>query len=612
MKQILIVDDNQLNLKVAAAALADLYIVSTVNSGMAALEFLKEKAVDLILLDIEMPDMDGIETLKQMKLDDMLGTIPVIFLTGITDSEVEARCISLGAHDFIIKPFYKPAMLGRIQRTLEFDELKKDLEGQVIQKTQEVECLTMQTITTFANAIDAKDNYTKGHSYRVAKYSKQIAKKLCWSELESRNLFYTALLHDIGKIGVPDQILHKQSSLSDAEYEIVKQHPEIGGHILGDVIVVPYLGIGAYTHHEWYDGSGYPLGKKGEEIPLVGRIVGIADAVDAMLSVRAYRDKMDISEVIKELKRCSGSQFDPMLVDIMIDILKEGTDFISEKSIKDDNYDLLMKVINDYIRESRVDGLTGLWNRSYLEEMLKEHMVKEQRGTLLMIDLDNFKRVNETWGHLAGDNLLVQISIAIQSVIGKTDIACRVGGDEFALFLSQVTVRRQAEEIVQILIKKVTQKLEESHSPIQLTLSIGVAMAPMDGVDFESLYYNADKSLYQVKQSGKNSFSFSGESEEEKKTQPKLLDILQLKNILNAGKIMTYDKLKGNEEYEKLQQLMHRISKRSIESIQVILFTMLDQYGEFPNMIDLDNVYQKLVTSVKRSLRLGDVATSTI
>lgn len=515
MKHILVVDDSLLNLKVAAAALMDYYTVDTVDSGIAALSFLKRKAVDLILLDIEMPEMDGIETLKQMKMDDMIATIPVVFLTGITDSEVEARCISLGAQDFILKPFYKPAMLGRVNRVLELDELRKDLEGQVIQKTREVECLTMQSISTFANAIDAKDSYTKGHSMRVAKYSEQIAKKLRWSELETKNLFYTALLHDIGKIGIPDSILNKRSRLTDSEFSIVKQHPEIGGHILEDVIVVPYLGIGAYSHHEWYNGTGYPDGKKGEEIPLVARIVGISDAVDAMTSNRAYRNKMSYDEVILELKRCSGTQFDPMLVDIMTEVIKDGFEITDEKTKQNDTEDLLIKVINEYVKASKVDGLTGLWNRAYLENVLEERQPNSNiQGAFLMIDLDNFKRVNDTWGHIVGDNLLINIALAIRSVIGKSDIACRIGGDEFVVYLTSVKEQKKAEQIIEKLVKKVSQKIKEINSPISVTLSIGIAMAPEDGTDFHTLYCNADKSLYYVKQSGKNSFSFYGEKSE--------------------------------------------------------------------------------------------------
>lgn len=612
MKQILIVDDNKLNLITAVNALKENYEIHTASSGIEAIHILKDIPIDLILLDIEMPQMDGIETMKHIKADDMINHIPVIFLTGLSNNEVEATCLNLGAQDFIVKPFYKPAMFRRIARVLELEELRKNLEQQVIQKTEEVEHLTLQTVTTFANAIDAKDSYTNGHSLRVAKYCKKLVSHLGWSELETRNLYYTALLHDIGKIGVPDSILNKPSKLTPEEFEIIKTHPEIGEHILQNVMVVPYLGIGAYYHHEHYDGSGYPTGKKGEDIPLVGRIIGIADAVDAMRSDRAYRKHLDDNTVITELKKCSGTQFDPLLVDIMIDLLKEGIDLVKDDSLYSDENELLTTVINEYVKTSKIDTLTGLWNRTYVETHINT-ILKEKTVSLalLMIDLDNFKRVNDTWGHLAGDSLLVNVATAIRSILDKKDMACRVGGDEFIIYLDSPINKTYIEEKTRLLIQRIKQKVDNFNSPIKVTASVGIAIAPAHGTDFNSLYHNADKALYYVKHKGKNNFYIYGAESEQNyqdKFNPKQVDIKVLKQILTEHEIESGPYQVNVKEFEKIYQLLSRNAHRTNEPLQMILFTFTDRSGNIPNSVDLEEALRKLVKTVRSSLRIGDVA----
>lgn len=184
--------------------------------------------------------------------------------------------------------------------------------------------LTMQTIISISNAVDAKDPYTKKHSERVAKYSKQIANELRWSKQEQENIYNMALLHDIGKIGVPDAILNKHGKLTEEEFPQIRKHPIIGGEILKDLDFVADVSVGAYYHHERYDGTGYPQGLKGEEIPIEARIIGIADSIDAMNSDRVYRGKKDISYVLEQLEAGKGTQFDPNIDEIVIALIKNG------------------------------------------------------------------------------------------------------------------------------------------------------------------------------------------------------------------------------------------------------------------------------------------------
>ena len=183
-----------------------------------------------------------------------------------------------------------------------------------------MEQLTLQSIATIANTIDAKDEYTKGHSERVAIYSTEIARALGWGENEIQQLRNTALLHDIGKIGVRDAVLKKADRVTDSEYEELKQHTIIGAEILKDITLIPDLDAGALYHHERYDGKGYPSGIKGKDIPLNARIIGVADAFDAMNTKRVYRDPLPKDVILSELKKNRGTQFDPEILDIFIDL----------------------------------------------------------------------------------------------------------------------------------------------------------------------------------------------------------------------------------------------------------------------------------------------------
>lgn len=193
-----------------------------------------------------------------------------------------------------------------------------------ITRRQEYQNLTNQAIHAIAKTIDAKDKYTNGHSVRVAQYAREIAKEEHWSPEQQEKLFYTALLHDIGKIGVPDKILNKPGKLTDEEYAIIKQHTTIGYKILQDMTTIPYIKDGAHYHHEHYDGTGYPEGLKGTDIPEVARLICVADSVDAMYSARIYRPEMTINYIKSELIRCSGTQFDPRFAADMLHILERG------------------------------------------------------------------------------------------------------------------------------------------------------------------------------------------------------------------------------------------------------------------------------------------------
>ncbi len=334
-KWILIVDDDASNLKVASRILvAENMRVSCLKSGEDAIRFLKENRPDLILLDIHMPGMNGFETLARIQENKETADLPVIFLTADDDRNTEAKCLEAGAMDFIKKPFVPEVMLLRVQNTVELVRLKTSLANEVEKKTQEIiaqteqlERLSMQIVKALSGAIDAKDTYTNGHSTRVAEYSREIAKRAGFSEVEQNDIFMMGLLHDIGKIGIPDAIINKPSALSDEEYAIIKSHPAVGATILKNITELPKLMTGARWHHERYDGRGYPDGIAGENIPLEAQIIAVADAYDAMSSRRSYRDVLPQQQIRSELVEGFGRQFSPEFAEIMVQMIDEDVNY---------------------------------------------------------------------------------------------------------------------------------------------------------------------------------------------------------------------------------------------------------------------------------------------
>ncbi len=333
--RILVVDDDPMNLRMAEFILKKRnYEVLKANSGKKCLEILQSELVNLILLDVQMPEMDGFEVLKKLKTAPEYCEIPVIFLTADEDRQTEVKAFQEGALDFITKPFLAEIMFQRVGRILELSRLQKNLQKEVEKQTrkaeerlEKVERLWEQIIKTLAGTIDAKDAYTNGHSERVAQYSKKLAKRVGKTEKEQGDIYQIALLHDIGKIGISDEIIRKTSGLTDEEYQLIKSHPKIGADILKNISEMPEIGIGAHWHHERYDGRGYPDGLKGEEIPEIARLIGVADAYDAMASKRSYRDVLPQEVVRKEIEKGKGTQFDPYFAEKMLEMMDEDVNY---------------------------------------------------------------------------------------------------------------------------------------------------------------------------------------------------------------------------------------------------------------------------------------------
>jgi putative two-component system response regulator len=213
------------------------------------------------------------------------------------------------------------------ETTGELLDLKEHLEDEVEKKTRENERLELHVVQTLAEAIDAKDSYTNGHSGRVAAYSREIAKRAGYSQKRQNEIYMMGLLHDVGKIGVPDAVINKPGRLTDDEFAKIKNHPVMGARILKKIREMPKLVTGARWHHERYDGRGYPDGLKGTDIPEEARIIGVADAYDAMTSNRSYRDSMPQEKVREQIESGKGTQFDPKFADIMLQMIDEDTEY---------------------------------------------------------------------------------------------------------------------------------------------------------------------------------------------------------------------------------------------------------------------------------------------
>ena len=609
---VLIVDDDAFNLRVAGDILKEKYSIRTAQSGEATLKFLEENIPRLILLDLHMPGLDGRETMKKIRKNKIWDKIPIIFLTSDTKPETERECLVLGAADFITKPFEPTVMLSRIDRIIELAELQNDLVKKLEEKTELVENVLLNSIMVIANTIDAKDAYTSGHSMRVAQCSSAIARQLGWSEKEIQNIYNVALLHDIGKIGIPDAILNKPGKLSNEEFDIIKKHPVIGNDILKDIHMISGVAEGALYHHERYDGKGYPNGLKGEEIPRCARIIGIADAYDAMATNRIYRPKLSREKVIKEFEKGRGTQFDPALTDMFLEMLHGGFDIAKERRAAGKDGDrvnesrkLLSKVLTEYAADMQqravTDSLTGLYTRSYGEEQIGRLLGEAHPGTLMIIDMDDFKRINDTFGHIRGDNTLKMFASVLKNNMKPEDVVCRLGGDEFAVFFTNLTDRQEVAKRAQGILDML---------PDQTSASIGIAISPIDGKTFDTLYNNANKSLYYVKRKGKNAYAFYSDEKAEDKVHDTGTDLVHIRNMLE-GNMEEAEKGVFKVEFEDFQRIYNYISrgvKRNHQQVQTILLTLSMDENE-GQRLNFEEPMQTLELAVASSVRLVDVGT---
>ena len=313
---ILIVDDEPIISAILANILHDDYAVKVAADGKTAVQVVQQGGIDLILLDVRMPGMDGFQVCQALKSDPRTSNVPVIFVTAQNDSEEESFGLQLGAADYIIKPFSPEVVMARIRTQLALSSQQRHLEQLVRMRTRELEETGLEIIRQLGRASELRDCETGMHVHRVSDYSYHIALAAGLSENHASLIRTVAPLHDVGKIGIPDHILLKQGALTPEEWKIIQSHCELGYQIIGkhDSELLRTAALCAYCHHEKWDGSGYPQRLKGEEVPLVARILAVADVFDALTCKRPYKPAWPMEQAVAEVQRISGSHFDPAIV----------------------------------------------------------------------------------------------------------------------------------------------------------------------------------------------------------------------------------------------------------------------------------------------------------
>ncbi len=286
--------------------------VRTVERGEHALEEIAHRAPDLLLLDVTMPGMSGFEVTRAVRRLPYGQLLPIALITGLADSASRVIGLASGADEFIDKPFEPQVLVARVHAMLRVKHLTDQLES------------TENVIFTLARTVEARDSYTDTHLWRLAEYSRTMALAMGCSPEEARYAWYGGVLHDIGKIGIDESVLKKPGALTPDEFIEVKRHPDIGAEIVRSMRFAPIVSPIVRSHHERWDGRGYPQGIGGEDIPLAARIVAVADSWDAMITDRPYRQALDHREAVARLHKGAGTQWDHTVVDVFVDLLMHG------------------------------------------------------------------------------------------------------------------------------------------------------------------------------------------------------------------------------------------------------------------------------------------------
>jgi len=330
--RVLIVDDTPSNIDVLVEALKDHHQIAVATDGAGALANVARSKPDIILLDVMMPKMSGFEVCQVLKQPPDTRDIPVIFLTALDQGESKVRAFETGAVDYITKPFFPAEVLSRLRTHLslllarrELSEQNTILERKVRERTRELATNQKETVIRLAMAAEHRDSDTGAHILRIMAYSSLLARHMGLSPEESENLGLASTMHDLGKIGIPDAILLKPGRLTDAEWAVMRGHAVIGAKILSgsSSLLIRQSRVIALTHHERWDGTGYPGGLAGEDIPLAGRIVGLSDVFDALTSRRPYKEPWPFEEAVQAIVQDRGSHFDPALVDVFMEKLED-------------------------------------------------------------------------------------------------------------------------------------------------------------------------------------------------------------------------------------------------------------------------------------------------
>ena len=412
--------------------------VDVACNGEKGLKKYLQKRYDIVLTDIQMPKMNGIELIQEIrKINEKQ---EIIVVSAYTDPNYLIDSIKLGVTGYIIKPMNFEQILKILKQSIDKlaafrqnETYKTKLETMVEERTKKVTNLQnelisnyKQMIFSFVKMIEGRDTYTGGHSERVAVYSRDIAKAMGFGEKECDLIYEAGILHDIGKLITPDAILLKPGKLSEDEYELIKEHVSASFLILSDVPMYQELANIVYAHHEKYDGSGYPRGLKGGEIPIFSRIMTVADSFDAMTTSRVYKARKSKKEAIAELLRLKNKLYDPEVVDIALNVLEAVH---VDKTATQEAETLLDDARFAYFYK---DSLTHLYNHDYFDYILNKSKEENLSLCMYILYLRNFTSYNKRNGWDSGDLLLKEFAAYLKSRYKDFKIF-RIFGDDFLL-----------------------------------------------------------------------------------------------------------------------------------------------------------------------------------
>lgn len=522
---ILIVDDSEMNRDLLIDILEDQYDLIEAENGVKAIEILAEQreAISLVLLDIMMPEMDGFGVLGHICQNHWNESFAVIMISA-DDSPVNIkRAYDLGAFDYISRPFDAAIVQRRISNTMCLYVRQKHLEQLVIEQFYENENNNKLMIAILSHIVEFRNGESGAHVLHVNQITELLLKRLILhtdqyplSQSDITLISMASSLHDIGKIAISEEILNKPGRLTDAEFEIIKTHTAIGADMLlslpADQQSVPLVRMAfeiCRWHHERYDGKGYPDGLKGDDIPIAAQTVALADVYDALTSERCYKKAYSHEDALNMILDGQCGSFNP----ILLQCLQEITAVLKRELIKKVSGQTMMQRTGEEIDYDKIfsakkynfqsqqqktwkllytDSLTGVYNRRYYDDYIQN---AEDIQAAVMIDVDNFKHINDNYGHDAGDIVLHSIAQTILSCVRKTDAVIRYGGDEFAVIFYQIP-----EEVFETKLERMRYLVEilsvNEHPEIHMSISVGGAYGTKRA---KELFKIADRMMYQSK-----------------------------------------------------------------------------------------------------------------
>ena len=526
-QKILIVDDSEMNRALLADILEEQYDVVEAENGIEAISLLSRQRADfsLLLLDIMMPEMDGFEVLAYINKYHWNDTFAVIMISADDSPANIKRAYDLGAFDYISRPFDSTIVQRRISNTMFLYARQQRLEKIIAEQFHEQEKNNKLMISILSHIVEFRNGESGLHILHVNTITKYLLKQLVWrteqyplSKADISLISTASALHDIGKVAISDTILNKPGRLTEEEFEVMKTHSMVGANMLLDLPVeqqeAPLVKVASEIcrwHHERYDGNGYPDGLKGDEIPIAAQVVALADVYDALTSERCYKKAYSHEEALKMILEGQCGAFNPSLLlclqeiaDTLENELMDASPEKETKNIQDIrnkiDYDRLFS-FEKYTFLSRkqrhlqllyIDSLTSVYNRRYYNEHFQG---TDNIQAMVVIDVDDFKHINDNYGHDVGDIVLQGIAQSVLSCVRKTDAVIRYGGDEFVIIFFSIPA-----DIFEKKLERIRHTVDcltiDEHPELHMSVSVGGAYGLGNT---KELFKAADNMMYQSK-----------------------------------------------------------------------------------------------------------------